>query len=67
MENYRKLVTQKEAGELLRCSVKTISRKIRCGFIEAFKMGNKVLVYADTLNEEHLNAIKPKFLKKVKP
>ncbi|WP_297513882.1 excisionase family DNA-binding protein [Flavobacterium sp.] len=62
----RELVTQKEVSELLRCSVKTISRKIRCGFIETFKMGNKVLIYAETLNEEYLNAIKPKFLKRGK-
>lgn len=57
------LWTKKETSIHLRCSIKTIERLIRDGRINAFKIGNrKVLVYAESVIEENLNAIKPKFL-----
>ena len=56
------LVTRKEASLLLRSSVKTIDRLIRDGRIRAFKIGSKVLIYEETLCEENINSIKPKFL-----
>jgi excisionase family DNA binding protein len=56
-----KYFTRKEAGDFLRCSIKTIDRLIRDGRINAFKVNRSVLIYADTLTEENLNSPKPKF------
>lgn len=56
------LVTRKEASILLRSSLKSIDRLIRDGRIRAFKIGSKVLIYEETLCEENINAIKPKFI-----
>ena len=30
--------------------------------IRAFKIGRKVLIYAETVTEDNINAIKPKFI-----
>ncbi|MCF6180507.1 helix-turn-helix domain-containing protein [Lutibacter sp.] len=54
--------TRTEAGLILRCSTKKIDRLIRDGRIKAFKNGRSVLIYADSLTEENINATKPKFL-----
>jgi excisionase family DNA binding protein len=56
------LLTKKEAGEALKISQKTIDRLIKNGRIKSFKLGRKVLIYSETLTEENINAIKPKFL-----
>jgi excisionase family DNA binding protein len=56
------LLTRKEAGEALKISLKTIDRLIKNGRIKGFKLGRKVLIYSETLTEENINAIKPKFL-----
>lgn len=57
------LWTKKETSAHLRCSIKTIERLIRDGRINAFKIGSrKVLVYAESVIEENINSIKPKFL-----
>jgi excisionase family DNA binding protein len=58
----REVLTKKEAGEALKISQKTIDRLIKNGRIKAFKLGRKVLIYSETLTEENINAIKPKFL-----
>ena len=56
------LVTRKEAAFYLRSSLRTIDRQLKDKKIRGFKFGQKVLIYADTLIEENLNSIKPKFL-----
>jgi excisionase family DNA binding protein len=50
------------ASKNLCCSIKTIDRLIKQGRIKAFKMGRKVLIYANTCTEENINSIKPKFI-----
>ncbi|MDI1317915.1 hypothetical protein [Flavobacterium sp.] len=57
------LWTKKEAGAYLRKSVRSISRYLADGKIKGFKLGENgdVLVYAETVTEENLNSIKPKF------
>lgn len=55
------LWSKKEASKHLCCSIKTIDRLIKDGRIRAFKMGKKVLIYANSCIEENINAIKPKF------
>ena len=60
--NQRILWTRRETALYLRLSQKSIDRLIRCGRIRAFKIGKgKVLIYADSVTEENLNSIKPKF------
>ncbi len=54
--------TKKETSSHLRSSTKTVGRLITNGRIRAFKIGRKVLVYAETVTEENINSIKPKFL-----
>jgi hypothetical protein len=56
------LWTKKDTSYFLRCSVKTVDRLLRDGRIEGFKFGRKVLIYPDTVTEENINAIKPKFI-----
>ena len=53
--------TKKETSHHLRSSTKTVERLISNGRIRAFKMGRKVLIYAETVTEENINSIKPKF------
>jgi excisionase family DNA binding protein len=53
---------KKDTSKHLRCSIKTVDRLIKNGRIRAFKMGRKVLVYAETVTESNINSIKPKFL-----
>jgi excisionase family DNA binding protein len=54
--------TKKETSIHIRSSTKTVERLITNGRIRAFKIGRKVLIYADTVTEENINAIKPKFI-----
>ena len=54
--------SKKETSNHLRSSIKTVDRLISDGRIRAFKMGRKVLVYAESVTEENINAIKPKFI-----
>lgn len=53
--------TRKETANHLRSSIKTIDRLIRDGRIKAMKINSKVLIYAETITEENINSIKPKF------
>lgn len=52
---------KKQTSSYLCCSTKTIDRLINNGRIKAFKMGRKVLIYAETVTEENINSIKPNF------
>lgn len=54
--------SKKQTSTYLCCSIKTLDRLISDGRIRAFKMGRKVLVYAETVTEENINATKPKFI-----
>jgi excisionase family DNA binding protein len=56
--------TKMETSRHLKSSIKTVDRLISNGRIRAFKMGRKVLIYAETVTEENINSIKPNFLKK---
>jgi excisionase family DNA binding protein len=65
MENHNIPPTywnKKDTSTHLRCSIKTVDRLIKNGRIRAFKMGRKVLVYAETVTESNINSIKPKYL-----
>ena len=55
------LWNKKQTSSYLCCSIKTVDRLIRNGRIKAFKMGSKVLIYADTVTEANINSIKPVF------
>ena len=54
--------TKKETSRHLRSSTKTVDRLITNGRIRAFKIGRKVLIYAETVTEDNINSIKPKFI-----
>lgn len=54
--------TKKETSSHLKSSTKTVDRLISNGRIRAFKMGRKVLIYAETVTEENINSIKPKYI-----
>lgn len=58
------LWNKKETAIYLRKSVRTISRLVKNGRIKSFKAGvnGGVLIYAETVTEENLNSIKPKFI-----
>lgn len=69
LENeHRVLWTYKETGNYLRRSTKSIKRYIDSGLIDGFRVteNGRPLVYADTVTEQNLNSIKPKFLNKSK-
>jgi excisionase family DNA binding protein len=53
--------SKKQTSSYLCCSIKTVERLISNGRIRAFKMGRKVLVYAETVTEQNINSIKPNF------
>lgn len=64
MENQKSIPTfwnKKQTASYLCCSIKSVDRLIRNGRIKAFKMGSKVLVYAETVTENNINSIKPNF------
>ena len=54
--------TKKETSIYLRSSTKFVDRLISNGRIKAFKINRKVLVYSETVTEQNINAIRPKFL-----
>lgn len=56
-----KYLSRYEAATHLRVSSKTIDRLIRDNRINAFKIGNRVLIHYDSLTEENINSVKPKF------
>ncbi len=56
-----KFVSRYEASNFLKVSVKTIDRLIRSDRIKAFKLGKRVLIYYETLTEENINSIRPRF------
>lgn len=56
-----KYLSRYEAASHLKVSTKTIDRLIRDNRIKAFKVGKRVLVHLDSLTEENINSIKPKF------
>lgn len=55
-------LNRSEAASHLRISTRSIDRLIRNNRIRAFKLGKRVLIYYDSLTEENINAVKPKFL-----
>jgi hypothetical protein len=59
-KELRTLWTVKETATYIRKSARTVIRRLKCGKIQGFKDGN-ILIYADTVIEENLNSIKPKF------
>ncbi len=56
-----KYLSRNEASKYLRVSIKTIDRLIRNNRINAFKLGKRVLIHYDSLTEENINAVKPRF------
>ena len=69
LENELRLLwTYEITGKYIHRSKKTVKRYLDRGLIEGFIVtkGGRPLVYADTVTEENLNAIKPKFLNKSK-
>lgn len=57
------LWTQKETAIYLRKSIRTVSRLVKSGRIRGFKLGENgdILIYAETVTEENINSIKPRF------
>jgi hypothetical protein len=64
----RVLWTYAITGNYIHRSKKTVKRYLDRGLIEGFKVteNGRPLVYADTVTEQNLNAVKPKFLNKSK-
>ncbi|MFC4739219.1 excisionase family DNA-binding protein [Flavobacterium ponti] len=56
-----RFLTRYEAAAFLTISVKTVDRLIRDNRIKAFKLGKRVLIHYDSLTEENINAVRPKF------
>ncbi|WP_414655296.1 excisionase family DNA-binding protein [Flavobacterium sp. UBA7663] len=56
-----KYLSRYEAANHLKVSAKTIDRLIRDHRIKAFKLGKRVLIYLDSLTEENINSIRPRF------
>lgn len=55
------LLTRREVALYLKSSIKTVDRLLRDGRISGFKIGSKVLIYANSVKEENINSPKPKF------
>lgn len=66
-KELRTLWTLKETATYIRKSVKTARRRFYADRIQGFKDGKNgnILIYADTVIEENLNSIKPKFKNKL--
>ncbi len=60
----RQLTSRKAAAVFLSLSERSIDRKIRDGYIEAFKPtgSSRVLIFKDSLTQENLQSPKPKFI-----
>jgi excisionase family DNA binding protein len=56
-----KYLSRYEAANYLKVSAKTIDRLIRDHRIKAFKLGKRVLIHYDSLTEENINSVKPRF------
>ncbi|WP_445717316.1 helix-turn-helix domain-containing protein [Flavobacterium sp.] len=56
------LWTKQDTARYLRSSIKTVDRLLRDGRINGFKIGRKVLIYPDSVTEENINLIRPKFI-----
>ena len=56
-----KFLSRYETASYLKVSVKTIDRLIRDNRVHAFKLGKRVLVHFDSITEENINSVKPKF------
>ncbi|PKQ46067.1 hypothetical protein [Confluentibacter flavum] len=56
-------ISRKKCTEQLGLSIRTIDRYLSEGRFEAFKpaYSTRVLIYEDTVTEENLKAIKPKY------
>ena len=50
-----------EVAAHLKISTKTLDRLIRDNRVRAFKLGKRVLIHFDSLTEENINSVKPKF------
>jgi excisionase family DNA binding protein len=50
-----------EPAAHLKISTKTLDRLIRDNRVRAFKLGKRVLIHFDSLTEENINSVKPKF------
>lgn len=59
--NQEELLTRSEVAAYLKSSIKTVDRLLRDGRISGFKIGSKVLIYANSVKEENINSPKPKF------
>ena len=57
------LMTRKEVSNYLKSSIKTVDRLLKDGRINGFKIGSKVLIYAESITEQNINALKPKYHK----
>jgi excisionase family DNA binding protein len=44
LQSLEPLLTRRRAAEVLRCSEKSIDRRIRCGELEATRSGGRVLL-----------------------
>ena len=60
-KNVNEIYTVKEAATNLKCSKKTIYRLCKEGRVNSFKLGNIIKIYKESLVEENLNSIRPKF------
>ena len=58
-----KYLSRYEAASHLRVSSRTIDRLIRDNRIRAFKLGKRVLIQYESVTEENINAVRPKFQK----
>ncbi|TDR25808.1 helix-turn-helix domain-containing protein [Flavobacterium cheniae] len=56
-----KYLSRLNASQYLGVSIKTIDRLIRDHRIKAFKLGKRVLIHLDSLTEENINSVKPRF------
>lgn len=57
----QELWTRIETANYIKSSIKTVDRLLRDGRIRGFKIGRKVLIYPETVTEENINSITPKF------
>ena len=63
----RKLISRKHCAELLNLHKRTIDRYLRNNRIEGFKPhgSSRVLIYYDSINQENLQSVAPKFNNKL--
>lgn len=61
MSRIEKLINIKDLAKILACSEKKARRLCWEGWVNSFKLGKNVKIYADSVTEENLTAPKPKF------